>query len=245
MEYAYLINLILFFLIIIQSIAGVGVLVIGTPMLLILNIEFIEILKILLPVSICTSLLNLVFFKINKNKYIIKIDRKLNIFFFIFCLPFIFGGLSIIKNYNELINFKYLVSGVIFFSLIFTNQKKFITKFNDNLRILFLCLIGTIHGLSNSGGSLLSLFLSSNFKKNQSRYNITYFYFFLALFQFIMFLLIFKQISYGINFINLSIILIAGVVIGNILSQYINENNFKIIINVLCGVTCIVLLIQG
>ena len=120
------IYLLLFFLIILQSIAGVGLLVIGTPMLLIYNISFIEILSILLPISILTSFFNLIFLKLNKKKLNIKIDQKMNFLFFTVCLPFIFLGLYLIKNFNEFINFKYLVSFVIFFSLIIMNQKKFL-----------------------------------------------------------------------------------------------------------------------
>ena len=240
-----IIYILIFFLIIVQSIAGVGVLVIGTPLLLISNFNFIEILSILLPISIFTSFLNLVFLKFNKKKFSIKIDRKLNLLFFVFCLPFIFGGLYIVKNFNEFINFKYLVSSVIFFSLIITNQKRILLKLNNNLKIVFLSLIGLVHGISNAGGSLLSLFLTSNFKKNQSRYNITYFYFFLALFQFFMFLLIFEIEQNKINFLYISIILPLGVFAGNFLSKYINENSFKVIINFLSTITCVMLLIQS
>ncbi len=240
-----IIYILIFFLIIVQSIAGVGVLVIGTPLLLISNFNFIEILSILLPISIFTSFLNLVFLKFNKKKFSIKIDRKLNLLFFVFCLPFIFGGLYIVKNFNEFINFKYLVSSVIFFSLIITNQKRIFLKLNNNLKIVFLSLIGLVHGISNAGGSLLSLFLTSNFKKNQSRYNITYFYFFLALFQFFMFLLIFEIEQNKINFLYISIILPLGVFAGNFLSKYINENSFKVIINFLSTITCVMLLIQS
>lgn len=240
-----IIYILIFFLIIIQSIAGVGVLVIGTPLLLISNYNFIEILSILLPISIFTSFLNLIFLKFNKKKFSIKIDRKLNLLFFVFCLPFIFAGLYIVKNFNEFINFKYLVSGVIFFSIIITNQKRFFIELNNNLKIVFLSLIGLVHGVSNAGGSLLSLFLTSNFKKNQSRYNITYFYFFLALFQYSMFLIIFEIERDIINFFYISIILPLGVFAGNLLSKYINENNFKIIINFLSTITCVMLLIQS
>ena len=237
------IYLLLFFLIILQSIAGVGLLVIGTPMLLIYNISFIEILSILLPISILTSFLNLIFLKLNKKKLNIKIDQKMNFLFFTVCLPFIFLGLYLIKNFNEFINFKYLVSFVIFFSLIIMNQKKILIKMNNNFRILFLSFIGLIHGISNTGGTLLSLFLTSNYNKNQSRYNITYFYFFLALFQFFIFLLLFNiEIKY-INFLYISAILPIGIIIGNFLTKYIDDINFKVIINFLSATTCVILLI--
>ena len=57
-----------------QSIVGVGVLVLGTPVMLILEYNMIEILSTLLPISILTSLINLIYFKIKKKKMKIKID---------------------------------------------------------------------------------------------------------------------------------------------------------------------------
>ena len=56
---------------------GVGVLVLGTPILLLLNYNMIEILSVLLPVSIMTSLGNFLYFKIKKKKMDIKIDLDL------------------------------------------------------------------------------------------------------------------------------------------------------------------------
>ena len=104
-------------------------------------------------------------------------------------------------------------------------------------------LIGTIHGLSNSGGSLLSLFLLYFKNKNQSRYNITYFYFFLASFQYLMFLLIFNQKLYFQNIILIPILILLGTFIGNYLSTFVREKIYKNLINFLCFLTCIILLI--
>ena len=74
--------LIIFILVILQSIVGVGVLVIGTPILLIFNYNLIEIMEILLPVSICTSLINLTYLKINKQKLKVESQKLSSIFFF-------------------------------------------------------------------------------------------------------------------------------------------------------------------
>ena len=41
-----------FFLAILQTIVGVGVLVLGTPLLLVLNYNMIEVMNLLLPISI-------------------------------------------------------------------------------------------------------------------------------------------------------------------------------------------------
>ena len=94
---------IIFILVTIQSIVGVGILVIGTPVLLILQFNIIEILSILLPISIATSLLNFLFIKLKKNKIKLTIDKDFKKKFIVICLPFIFFGLMILKNFETLI----------------------------------------------------------------------------------------------------------------------------------------------
>ena len=56
------------FIIFLQSSIGVGILVLGTPLLLVLNYEIIDIDFILLPILIIISLINL-FVIANLNKY--------------------------------------------------------------------------------------------------------------------------------------------------------------------------------
>ena len=73
--------------------AGVGILVIGTPFLLILNFQLIEVLSILLPISILTSFLNLIYFKLNKKKLRMRVDQKTKYLFFLICVPAIFFGI--------------------------------------------------------------------------------------------------------------------------------------------------------
>ena len=62
-----LIKLIVFFLVILQTMAGVGILVLGTPILLLINYNMIDILGTLLPISILTSFINLTYFKLKKK----------------------------------------------------------------------------------------------------------------------------------------------------------------------------------
>ena len=59
---------VIFFLTIIQSIAGVGILVVGTPTLIILNIDLVNAINILLPLSIVVSFINLIVMNNNKEK---------------------------------------------------------------------------------------------------------------------------------------------------------------------------------
>ena len=73
--------LIFFFIVVMQTIVGVGVLVLGTPFLLILQYEIVEVISILLPISIFTSLTNLLYFKfIDKISLLILDDKLKNLF---------------------------------------------------------------------------------------------------------------------------------------------------------------------
>ena len=233
--------LVLFFLVIVQSVVGVGILVIGTPFLLILNFNIIDILSILLPISILTSLLNLIFFKFNKKKLKMKINSNTKRLFFFVCLPSIFVGLYLMEIFQDTINFKYLVSFIIIVSIILTKIKKLILNVNNKIRIIFLSLIGVVHGLTNSGGTLLSLFMSSHLEKNNSRYSITFFYFFLALFQFLIFnyLFNFNQNNFDYMFILVSLPL--AVFLGNYLMKYINKEKFRNLITILSLIACVFL----
>ena len=75
------IQFIFFFLIIIQTIIGVGILVLGTPILLLLNFNIIETISILLPLSILTSFINLLYFKFKKKKLDLTINKQIKSFF--------------------------------------------------------------------------------------------------------------------------------------------------------------------
>ena len=169
----------------------------GTPLLLILQHGIIDTISILLPISILTSLINIIFFKTINKKNKIKLDKNINNFFFTLCLPAVFLGIFILKIFHELINFQILVSLIILSTLIVKiyYQNK-VLNFSNLKKKIILFFIGLIHGITNSGGTILSLFVLSLNKnlKNQTRYSLTFFYFFLALFQYFIFIIAFPKI---------------------------------------------------
>jgi uncharacterized membrane protein YfcA len=236
------IQIIFFFLIIIQTILGVGILVLGTPILLLFNHDIIEIISILLPLSILTSLINLSYQKLKKKELNIFIDRQTKIFFFLICLPCIFVGLMILKKFGNNLDFRTIVALVILFSIFLSTKKNFFNKLNNQIKKILLGLIGIIHGLTNSGGSLLALMFSNEKNKNNSRYNITYFYFYLALAQYLLFALYFKNslVYYFDKYFFL--LFIISIILGNLLISYLNEKFFKQTINLICIFTCFILL---
>ena len=62
-----LLYIIIFCLTVVQSIVGIGILALGTPIMLLMNYNLIECLSLLLPFSIITSGLNIIIIS-TKNK---------------------------------------------------------------------------------------------------------------------------------------------------------------------------------
>jgi len=239
--------IIIFFISTVQSIAGVGVLVLGTPILLVLNYSIIETMFFLLPVSIISSFGNLVLinstFKI-KN----KVDLKLIKYFFIFCFPSICFGLIIIKKFNELINFNILVSIIIILSIIIKIKfKKSLINLNKNSKKIITFFIGFIHGLTNSGGTLLSLFISSKEKKNTNliRFEIHLLYFFLAITQFIfLYFLLKNEFEFYLNLYFVLAMIITSCFIGNMLANKIKDMSLYVIY-ILAIISSVILFVKG
>jgi uncharacterized membrane protein YfcA len=244
-----IIYLILFLLLtILQTIVGVGILVLGTPILLILNLNIIDAMSILLPISILTSLMNLIYLKLNDKISIRKLESGIKKFFFTICVPSIFFGTILLKYFQESINFKILVSIIILTSLIVKKfHNSFFFKMTKLKKKLLLFVVGFIHGVSNSGGSLLSIFILkiNNDLKNQTRPSLTFFYFFLALIQYIIFIFFFQKLISIKLLINLVMITLIGVLIGNISIRFINDNKFNFLIEFLTLVTVFSLLLNS
>ena len=211
-----------------QTILGIGILVLGTPILLLMNFEMLEIMTVLLPLSILNSLLNIFYLRSRYSK--IKIDNILKKEFFLICLPGIFLGLVFLKFLNNYINFNIFVGLVILVVLFLSLKKKKNNLFvNGKIKKGLILLTGFIHGITNSGGSLLSLLIIKSVNESMKfiRYQITFFYFFLAFFQLLIILFIF-DINLLMNIkINYFLSLILGVVLGNILFNKINSTLIK------------------
>jgi uncharacterized membrane protein YfcA len=243
----FFLYLIIFFVSIIQSIAGVGTLVLGTPIMLILNYSILQTMFFLLPISIIISFSNLIL--INPHiKMKKKIDLKLIKYFFIFCFPSVCIGLMIMKNFNELINFNLLVSVIVFFSIVVKNRyEKFFLNLKKNSKKVIIFFIGLVHGLTNSGGTLLSLFIIRKDKKeiNISRIKIHLFYFFLALMQLsVLYFFSGDEFKHNINLYLVFLIIIVSCLIGNrFVKMFKNLSSY--LIYILAIISSIILFIKG
>ena len=162
-----------------QSVFGVGLLLFGTPSLLLLGYSFTETLSYLIPCSITVSTLQ-VYSNWNKiGKY------RFNVFFYL--LPMVAIGLSIIILYTSVVNL-YLIIGIM---LLVTSVIRLFPQLNDLLGAILannfkigLAVIGLVHGLTNLGGAPLVAITSSIYnKKTKILPNIAYAYLTMALVQ--------------------------------------------------------------
>ena len=243
-NYLYLIAI----LVSLQTIIGVGILLLGTPILLIHNYFLSEIIFFLLPISICTSLINVIFFlivsKTLRNNTYLNLQKK----FFFSCVPGIFLGIFFLMIFEDNINIKFIVAIFILLSIILKYRfKNYILQISEKFQKIILLLIGFTHGLTNAGGSLLSIFLIIKFDndKLKSRFSITYFYFFLATIQYIIFIFIFnKKIEIDYLFKLIPYIFI-GILLGNIISKKINPRIFKLSIEGIAIIASVILLLNA
>ena len=175
---------------IVQSIFGTGVLLFGTPLLLILGYNFQYALIILLPTSILISFFQL---KNNLNKIDIQFYKKL----FLFSIPpiilfFYLTNLNSIRI-NIFVGIFLVVVAIKENILSINRMIKFLIKYES----LYLMIMGMIHGITNLGGALLSaIVFSKNLSKDSKRTTIAICYLTFALFQIITLIIAFNDNSF-------------------------------------------------
>tara|TARA_Y100000590_G_C15468286_1_gene919149 strand:+ start:61 stop:777 length:717 start_codon:yes stop_codon:yes gene_type:complete len=210
-----------------QSIFGTGVLLFGTPLLLLLGYDFQNALIILLPTSILISLFQVIN---NINKIDFTFYKKL----FIITVPLICLFLFLI-NVNP-ININLFV-GSLLIVISLKGKLKSIHNFINYLikyEQLYLIITGVIHGITNLGGALLSaIVFSKNLSKLSKRTTIAVSYLTFAFFQIITIILTFHIDVF--NKLNL-IYWISGVSIFLFVEKYlyfrIDEKKYIIYSNV-------------
>ena len=198
---------------IVQSIFGTGVLLFGTPLLLILGYNFQYALIILLPTSILIS-----FFQLKNN--LDKIDFQFYKKLFLFSIPpiilfFYLTNLNSIRI-NIFVGIFLVVVAIKENILSINRMIKFLIKYES----LYLMIMGMIHGITNLGGALLSaIVFSKNLSKDSKRTTIAICYLTFALFQIITLIIAFNDNSF-LNIFNF-VYWILGPVIFFIVEKYL------------------------
>jgi hypothetical protein len=223
---------------VIQSIFGVGVLLFGTPLLLLLGYQFINALEILLPISIAINLLQLV-----KHHYFIDINFVKNVLKY--SIPFIVVFLFIVTSVR--INIGALI-GVF---LIFVALKDAVGAVNKIIKKLvsyertYLISMGIVHGLTNLGGSLLTAMVhSKQYEKNQTRSTVAVCYGMFAVFQILTLFFVKHQyvISYADNVSLLQIAVVVFLLTEEMLYKNIDNEKYAKIFAAFLGISGAVLI---
>ncbi len=221
--------ILIFLLIAIQSVFGVGLLLFGTPSFLLFGYDFANTINILMPVSITISSLQFFKSKIKDAKFINEYN--------LFCLPFLLIFLFIALKFKNFFDFKLLVALLLIFSsILILNKSKFSSfkkKFFE-LKKIILIGIGCVHGLTNMGGSFLAIYstLISKNVKEVARYYICYGYLIMGIFQYLLVL----SLNYDfLEFIKLYYVLLALIIYFPIQRVFkkINDKKFSTYINLI------------
>ncbi|MXN67063.1 TSUP family transporter [Stappia sp. GBMRC 2046] len=156
----------------IQSLFGMGLLVFGTPTLLLLGFEFSEVLAILLPASIVISLLQLYEDKL--------VDGRFARQFIVWCLPALGLGLIALLEFGAAISLELALGTIMLLSVCFQMLPRYSVKTNGMIRHhlkAWFFIMGAVHGISNLGGSVLALVANSCFhEKSDVRKTIAFCY---------------------------------------------------------------------
>ncbi|WP_454868327.1 TSUP family transporter [Pseudomonas farris] len=147
---------------VVQSLFGVGLLLFGTPIMLFMGYTFPVALSILLPASLTISVLQLLIDK--------SVGRANLRSFVFFGLPFL--ALGLIANLSGLLklNIEVMVALLLILSSalrLFSGPKRWLSAVFSKHAHVALATTGLLHGLTNMGGSLLSIYCSSAFEEKK------------------------------------------------------------------------------
>jgi len=226
-EIYYLVIIIAVFSIV-QSIFGVGLLLFGTPTLLLLGYSYSETLWLLLPCSVTISLIQVV------NDYKLIEAKKRAVYLVI---PTLVLGLAFVIIYANGINMTRIVGvlllliGVIRFSS--KLQALLSSMVKKHIQIYYI-IIGVVHGVSNMGGGPLSILMSTIYSKKEIiRANVAFIYLILAIFQLVVLSIISNTSLRGEVIWLIPISLVSYIFTSKFISSKVNDKKYTFILNVM------------
>ena len=226
-ELYYLVIIIAVFSVI-QSIFGVGVLLFGTPTLLLLEYSYSETLWLLLPCSVTISLIQVV------NGYKLIEAKKRAVYLII---PTLVIGLTLVVTYANGINITrivgvlLLVIGVIRFSS--KLQALLASMVKKNIQ-MYYAIIGIVHGISNMGGGPLSILMSTIYSKKEIiRANVAFIYLILAIFQLVVLSIISNTSVKSEVMWLIPISFVSYIFTSKFISSIVNDKKYTFILNVM------------
>lgn len=226
---------------VIQSLFGVGILLFGTPLLLLLGYDFNYTLTVLLPISIAINMLQVV-------KHYPYINLKLYKSVLLYSIPFIMLFLFIITN------FKLNIAFIIGLFLLLVAGKNFSPRIEQAITAtiqyekIYLIIMGVVHGITNLGGSLLTALVHEQQQsKNSARVTIAICYSTFALFQLLTLYFIGYDggMSYADNMPLLQISIIVFLCTEEFLYSQINNQKYKQLFAIFLAISGILLVFKS
>jgi uncharacterized protein len=226
-EIYYLIVIIAIFSVI-QSIFGVGLLLFGTPTLLLLEYSYSETLWLLLPCSLTISLIQVV------NNYKLIEAKKRAVYLII---PTLVLSLSLVVSYANGINITRIVGILLLLIGIvkFSSKLQFLLGLmvKKNIQVYYI-IIGVVHGVSNMGGGPLSILMSTIYSKKEIiRANVAFVYLMFAMFQLMVLSIISNTSFRSETMLLISASLASYVFTSKFISTRVNNKRYMFILNVM------------
>jgi uncharacterized membrane protein YfcA len=223
----------------VQSLFGVGLLVFGTPTLLLLGYPFDSTIAALLPASMTISILQV----IAGRHHLAHAGKDI----LVYCAPGIVLGLWFVLTLHA-VEMK-LIVGMMLVATAFMRchetTRAVLGKWVKKHSRVFMMTMGLIHGLSNMGGGLLTVLASSTHdEKDTIRANIAYGYLLFAGTQLAVLALV-SPAAFSIHSISLALLsLVTYVTVGHVLYRGSPKVAYQSLITVLLFAYGVVLLCQ-
>jgi uncharacterized protein len=215
---------------VVQSLFGVGLLLFGTPLLLLLGHEYTDALLYLLPASAALSWSQV------KDTYHEKLNGSYRARFFLYCLPALFIGMLVSTRLDLKWEIKLFVTVMLTIAFLLRTSsflRKELQRFMKSNMKFALVLMGSIHGLSNMGGSILTPLVSSLYQdKKKVLAGISFDYAMMATFQLVVLLMMEKKDLTSSALIGASISLTVRHLIGKRIFAFTSERQYQMLLNV-------------
>lgn len=214
---------------IVQSLFGVGLLLFGTPIMLLMGHDYTQALLYLLPASAALSWSQV------KDLRAEKLNGGYRKLFFLICLPLLVGGMFIATKFDVKYEIKIFVTVMLMVAFIIRTNSVFRERLQDIMKQHLpsaLAAMGLIHGLSNMGGSILTPLVSSLYKeKNKQLAAVSFDYAFMATLQLFVLIVLKGEAFHAKFLIGPAISLSIRYLIGKRVFAFTSETNYQRLLN--------------
>jgi len=226
---------------VVQSFFGMGVLVFGTPTLLLMGYDFTTTLGYLLPASFAISLLQV----LTAGPSRVPVSQYL----YLLCIPGIGAGLWLVESTTLAPWTNALIGGVLLLSALvrfWQPSRQLLNIMLEKHFPTYHLLMGTLHGLTNLGGAFLAILASgTNTDKGAIRYTVAHYYLAFSIVQ--MFILAVVMGHHNIIIANWPAVIASATVyllIGNRIFSRFSNSSYNVALTIFMGIYGVVILFK-